>query len=110
MAIRIGDIVVVEHEWTKERQRLPLESFTEQFIYVRWGMSGLYEVKLASGVLRACSVKARQKGTARLWSVVGIGEWRRAIREHFHPNQTVERMKQHEKTMPFKDGGPRKTR
>lgn len=72
MAIRIGDLVVLEHEWTKERVNLPLESFTEKFIYIRWGLSGLYEVKLASGVLRACSVAARRKGSATLWSVVGI--------------------------------------
>lgn len=108
MAIRIGERVTLEHEWTKERVAVPLESFTERFLYVRWGIAGLYEVKLASGVLRSTSQKARMKGNAGLWSVPDIAEWRRRIKEHFNPNETEERMKQHQRTIPFKDGGPRK--
>lgn len=96
MAIRDKQIQV-EHIWTHEKVWLPIEVVQENYISVRWSLSGVYDIYLSKtrsyepGMLIARSTKARLRNVC-LWRVVDLDEARRFAYETLNPEQTHEQV------------------
>lgn len=86
-----------------ERHIVSVETIQEQYISVRWGMSGIYDIFLKSNTMVARSIKARRKGRC-YWKVVDIEQVRQFVKEYFKPNKDEMQMsiEKHIESMPGK--------
>ena len=91
-----------------ERKELLVEAIHQNFITVRWGQSGVYDIftecfrKVPANTMIARNIAARRKGPC-LWKAVDIESVRKAIYEHFHPKEKEtleEQYKRHHENMP----------
>ena len=73
----------VLHTWTKERKALPVELITKRAVYVRWGMAGVYEICLKTGVMRPRDDAAKRKKQPCLWKAADIEALRHMVNTHF---------------------------
>lgn len=94
--------VTLEHIGTKERKTLPVESFNQGVIIIRWGMAGSYEINIFNNTIRSCSVAARRKhpNAMNVWRVVDMENVRRIIWLHFHPKD--DSYERHVQNMPHR--------
>jgi hypothetical protein len=78
----IGTIIVFVHDTTGERNSVPVESVVGPIVTVRWGLAGLYELDVRTGLLKAYSQKTRkahQRGPLP-WKAEGLASIRRAAK------------------------------
>jgi len=92
------------HIWTNEAYTVPIEVFHKDYVSIRWGQAGTYDLILKTNVLRARSVAARRKNPIVPWQAKNIDWVRRLVWEHFNPNH-VEQAKsvvRHQENAPYK--------
>lgn len=84
---------------------LDVESFNRGCIFVRWGMSGMYEVNLINNYIRACSVGARRRNPSAMkaWRIVDIEVLRKAVWDYYHPKD--DSFERHANNMPYRGNG-----
>lgn len=97
--------VEVEHEWTKERRTLDVETIVSPWrILVRWPLQGLYVLDLDTNTMRASSTSARNKNPFCLWRVADIEALRKEVLALAEPDKTEtqldELMHRHWQSMP----------
>ena len=63
---------------------VPVETITKDYISIRWGMSGVYDIFLEKNVIVARSLKARRKGKC-YWKATDIEEVRKWVVEYLNP-------------------------
>lgn len=98
--------VTVEHVGTKERHVLPVESFNRGCIFVRWGLSGMYEVNIVNNYIRSCNESARRRNgpsAMKVWRIVDIEVLRKAVWDYYHPKD--DSFERHTNNMPYKGSG-----
>jgi len=85
-----------------ERKTLPIESYFPTFVSVRWGLNGLYDIRLKENIMIARSIRARMRNRC-YWKVVDIEALRKHVAEHFadiDKNTQDKMFNTHHKTMP----------
>ncbi len=85
-----------------ETKWLPVESWGERWISVRWGLSGTYDIMLKDGRIVARSIKARTKHPQNLWTAKDRKELRAFVAEKMGiTKEDLEaRFERHHATMP----------
>ena len=86
-----------------ERRIFLIESIHRNCVTIRWGMSGLYEIDLKTGKMRAKNIKSRRKGDC-LWFATNIEVIRNIVQEYFNPKIKTEvntMYNNHLSTMPY---------
>jgi len=95
--------VKIVHVWG-DKKTVPIETIERKSISIRWGLSGVYDIDLKTGEMRARSAKARRKGPCH-WKAADIESLRQLSDEYFNPGiekQQEIRFQDHIDTMPLK--------
>jgi hypothetical protein len=87
-----------------ERRWLPIEAIHANYVTIRWGMSGHYDIDLRTNTMRAHSLAARRKNPLCLWKAVDLASVKALVREHFRDTTEEERKAlydRHHQQMPY---------
>jgi hypothetical protein len=82
--------VQVVHPWTKEVITLDVESVVKNYVYLRWGMSGVYALDVRNNTIKSCNPAVRRKHPHCVWVALDIENVRAAYVEHMNPGKEAE--------------------